>query len=62
MLALYLRIRNMLAREEGQDLIEYAILLAILAVALIAVLPAISAWVTNQFNTLNTNLGNVTLN
>ncbi len=62
MLALYLRIRNYLAREEGQDLIEYAILLAILAVALIAVLPSISAWVTNQFTTLEGELDTVTLN
>jgi len=61
MLALYLRIRNLLYREEGQDLIEYAILLAILAVALVAVLPAIADWVNNQFTTLNDNLVDSTL-
>ncbi len=42
MLALYLRIQNWLAeREEGQDLVEYALLLGL--IALVAVIAITSA-------------------
>ena len=38
MLKLYLWIRNMLEGEEGQDLAEYALILALIAVAAVAAL------------------------
>ena len=42
--------------EGGQDLIEYGLLLAIIAVATITLITAIGGKVTGYFNTLNTNL------
>jgi Flp pilus assembly pilin Flp len=41
MLALYLRIRNLFVREDGQDLIEYALLVAF--IALVAVIGVTTA-------------------
>lgn len=42
MLYWYLRMRNWLVeREEGQDLIEYALLAAFIAIAVIAILPGV---------------------
>ncbi len=60
MLALYLRLRNWLVeQQEGQGLIEYAILVAVIAVAVIVILIAIGGWVSNTFGTLNNQLKNV---
>lgn len=36
MLNLYLRIRNWLEREEGQDLAEYALLIGLIALVVVA--------------------------
>jgi pilus assembly protein Flp/PilA len=60
MLALYLRLRNWLVeQQEGQGLIEYAILVAVIAVAVIVVLIAIGGWVSNTFTNLKDELVNV---
>lgn len=60
MLALYLRLRNWLVeQQEGQGLIEYAILVAVIAVAVIVTLIAIGGWVSKTFGNLNTKLQNV---
>jgi pilus assembly protein Flp/PilA len=42
--------------EEGTALIEYSILLGLIAVACIAAATAIGAWSSNQFTTLCGNL------
>lgn len=51
MLYWYLRMRNWLAeQEEGQDLIEYALLAALIAVALVAIMGSVSNEIRNVFN------------
>jgi pilus assembly protein Flp/PilA len=58
MLALYLRIRNWLAeREEGQDLIEYALLVALIAIGVIAAFPALRDAVLAIFQNITSELG-----
>lgn len=42
MLNLYLRLVNALRSEEGQDVVEYALLVVLIAVALIAVFPQVA--------------------
>jgi len=42
MLALYLHIRNLFVTEDGQDLIEYALLAGLIALVLVAALTATS--------------------
>jgi Flp pilus assembly pilin Flp len=56
LLELYVRITNWLRREEGQDLIEYALLLGLIALALIVVLPRIGQWVLSIFTAFATAL------
>ncbi|NLD43714.1 MAG: Flp family type IVb pilin [Chloroflexi bacterium] len=57
---MYLRLRNWLVeQQEGQGLIEYAILVAVIAVAVIVTLIAIGGWVSNTFGDLNNKLQNV---
>jgi pilus assembly protein Flp/PilA len=52
MLQLYVRFTNWLRSEQGQDLIEYALLAALIAIALILVLPAVAEALSSIFSTI----------
>lgn len=49
MLKLYIKMQNLLNNEDGQDLIEYALLASLLAVAAVAVLNPLAAAVNGAF-------------
>ena len=53
--------KNLIARfvreDEGQDLIEYAILIGLIAVGVVAVVGPIGDWVLAAFTKLKTDLG-----
>ncbi len=55
----YMALRNRLDREEGQALVEYALILALIAVVSIAILQAMGVNVSRIFNKVNTALSNV---
>ncbi len=60
MLALYLRFRNWLAeKEEGQDLVEYALIIVLIALLLILALGALRGGIENVFNRASTTLNTV---
>jgi pilus assembly protein Flp/PilA len=44
--------------ESGQDLIEYALVAALIALAAVAGLKTVSAGIATAFNNINTQLGN----
>lgn len=44
--------------EEGQDLAEYALLIALIAIALVAVLVVLQGGLSNVFNRINNDLAN----
>jgi len=51
MLALYLRLRNWLAeKEEGQDLVEYALIIVLIALLLIVGLRTLRGGIENVYN------------
>jgi pilus assembly protein Flp/PilA len=56
LLKLYVKIQNLMLREEGQDLIEYALLGAIVSVGAVTVLGSLSAKIVTVFNTIITDL------
>jgi Flp pilus assembly pilin Flp len=56
----YLALRDRLERQEGQALVEYALILALIAVLSIAVLQALGVNVSRIFNKVNTQLSAVT--
>ena len=56
----YLALRDRLEREEGQALVEYALILALIAVLSIAVLQALGVNVSRIFDKVNTQLSAVT--
>lgn len=47
-----------LKSEEGQDLAEYALLIALIAVALVLVIGALAGGMANVFRAVNTELSN----
>jgi pilus assembly protein Flp/PilA len=60
MLKLYVKAQNMLQAlrndESGQDLIEYALLGALIAVACIASMKAVASGINNEFGKITGNL------
>ena len=58
-LGAYLALRSRLDREEGQALVEYALILALIAVLSIAVLQALGVNVSRIFDKVNTQLSAV---
>ena len=57
MLALYLRIVNLLKRQEGQDLAEYAILIALIALVVIAAVTLVGTNITRVFDRIASVVG-----
>lgn len=50
---LYVQIQNMMASEEGQDLVEYALVVALIAFGAIAGMNALSAELNTAFGTIS---------
>jgi pilus assembly protein Flp/PilA len=55
-LSAFAALRNRLDREDGQALVEYALILALIAVVSIAILTALGVNVSRVFNSVNTQL------
>ena len=55
----YLALRDRLERQEGQALVEYALILALIAVLSIAILQALGVNVSRIFDKVNTQLSAV---
>jgi pilus assembly protein Flp/PilA len=55
----YSAVRNRLERQEGQALVEYALILALIAVVSIAILQAVGVNVKTVLNKVNTSLSSV---
>ena len=48
--------KELVTREEGQDLVEYALLVSLLSVAAIAFLPGLATAVSNTFTAVEADL------
>lgn len=53
---LYLFVRNLIAREEGQDLVEYALVVALIAFGAIAGMGYLAGGINNAFSGISTTL------
>lgn len=53
---LSIKIQNLLKREEGQDLIEYALVVALIAFAATAGMRTLAGGINTAFGTIATNL------
>ena len=49
-------LRKLLVEDEGQTLVEYGLLVALIALVVIAALTLLGQKIANTFNTINANL------
>lgn len=55
-LSVFLRLRDLLAREEGQDLVEYALVVALIAFGAIAGMQFLATGINQAFSGIATTL------
>jgi pilus assembly protein Flp/PilA len=55
-LALVVKLQNLMNREEGQDLVEYALLVCLIALAAITGVNKVATAVTTVFTNISTSL------
>lgn len=54
---LHFAVRDLLAREEGQDLVEYALVVALIAFGSVAAMKGLSTEIKTAFNVISSDLG-----
>ena len=57
MTMLNLKVRALIAGEDGQDLVEYALLVALVSLAAVASLNGLATAITGVFGNISTSLG-----
>ena len=55
-LKLYVKLRNLASAEQGQDLVEYALLVSLIALGLIAAISALGAAINHAFGNISSSL------
>ena len=56
LLKLYVKFQDLASREEGQDLVEYALVVALIAFGATAGMGALAQGINNAFNSISTTL------
>ncbi len=56
LLKLYIKMQNLMMQEDGQDLVEYALVLSLITVGAIAMLSSIGSKVATIFTAINTGI------
>lgn len=56
LLKMYVKFQELQNREEGQDLVEYALVIALVSIAAIAALGVLAGKITLVFSTIGTSL------
>jgi len=55
-LSMYVKLQNLMNREEGQDLVEYALLVCLIALAAITGVNKVATAVTSAFSNISSSL------
>jgi pilus assembly protein Flp/PilA len=56
LLKMYMKFQELKDREEGQDLVEYSLVIALIAIAAVASLTILAGKITEVFSTIDTSL------
>ena len=57
LLKVYIKFQDLASREEGQDLVEYALVVALIAFGATAGMSALAGGLNKAFNQISTSLG-----
>jgi len=56
LLKAYVKLENLFTREEGQDLVEYALLVSLVALAAITATKSVASAITTIFNNISSSI------
>ena len=56
-LKLYVKFQDLMTREEGQDLVEYALVVALIALGATLGMKSLASGINSAFNSISTTLG-----
>lgn len=56
LLKLYVKMQSLMVREEGQDLVEYALIISLIAVVLVGALGTLETKISTVFSTIGADL------
>jgi pilus assembly protein Flp/PilA len=56
MLKMYVKLQTLMAREEGQDLVEYALVVALIAFGAVAAMKGLSTEINTAFGVISSDL------
>jgi pilus assembly protein Flp/PilA len=56
-LSTYVRMQNLLAREDGQDLVEYALTVALICFGAVTAMQSLATEINTAFLTISSDLG-----
>jgi pilus assembly protein Flp/PilA len=56
-LKMYVKMQTLMAREEGQDLVEYALVVALIAFGAVTAMKGLSNEINTAFMTISSDLG-----
>ena len=59
LLKMYVKFQALMSREEGQDLVEYAMLIALIALTLVTSVGKVASAISTTFSNLSTRLGGI---
>ena len=55
-LKLYVKLQDLMSRDEGQDLVEYALVVAIIALGCVVAMGSLASGISTAFGKVSTNL------
>ncbi len=58
LLKMYVKFQDLMNREEGQDLVEYALVLALIALGAVSTMGTLASAIKNEFTTITTTFNN----
>jgi pilus assembly protein Flp/PilA len=59
LLKMYVKLQELMNREEGQDLVEYAMLIALIALVLVASVGKVASAISTIFINVETGIGSI---
>ena len=61
LLKLFIKFQNLISREEAQDLVEYALIIALIALGTTAAMKGLAAGISSAFSSISTQLSSATV-
>ena len=58
LLKMYVKFQDLMNREEGQDLVEYALVLALIALGAVSTMGTLASAIKTEFTTITTTFNN----